>query len=62
MSEEKLKIRDLKEMLKEAENNFCKNEAYKLKVKKESNKDSKNNTEYKIYTYKEVIKMINSLL
>ena len=61
MSEEKLKIRDLKEMLKEAENNFGKNEAYKLKVKKESNKDSKNNSEYKIYTYKEVIKMINAL-
>lgn len=61
MSEESFKIRDLKEMLKETEKKYGDNEAYKLKVKKESNKDSKNDNEYKVYTYKEVIKMINAL-
>ena len=61
MSEESFKIIDLKEMLKEIEKKFGDNEAYKLKVKKESNKDSKNDNEYKVYTYKEVIKIINAL-
>lgn len=61
MSEESFKIRDLKEMLKETEKNFGENEAYKLKVKKESNNVSNKDNEYKVYTYKEVIKMINAL-
>lgn len=61
MSDKSLKIRDLKEMLKETEKNFGENEAYKLKVKKESNNFSNKDNEYKVYTYKEVIKMINAL-
>ena len=61
MSDKSLKIRDLKEMLKETEKNFGENEAYKLKVKKESNNVSNKDNEYKVYTYKEVIKMINAL-
>ena len=61
MSDKSFKIRDLKEMLKETEKNFGENEAYKLKVKKESNNVSNKDNEYKVYTYKEVIKMINAL-
>lgn len=61
MSDKSLKIRDLKEMLKETEKNFGENEAYKLKIKKESNNVSNKDNEYKVYTYKEVIKMINAL-
>lgn len=61
MPDKSLKIRDLKEMLKETEKNFGENEAYKLKVKKESNNVSNKDNEYKVYTYKEVIKMINAL-
>ena len=61
MSDKSLKIRDLKEMLKETEKNFGENEAYKLKVKKECNNVSNKDNEYKVYTYKEVIKMINAL-